>query len=112
MRGTTSMSLAILPGGAEAPEGLLRNSDRGRPTAPLAEPQGENGRKPETTASRLCSAAVAERAKAVTLVIGAGAVDRAVVVVQQQRGQSDAREAVVVLVDQGVPAGVRARAGR
>jgi hypothetical protein len=40
------MSLAVLPGSAEAPEGLMRNSDRGRPTAPLAEPQGETAGSP------------------------------------------------------------------
>src|SRR3954449_2887325 len=46
MRGTTPMSPALLPGGAEAPEGLLRNSDRDRPPAPLAEPQGETAASP------------------------------------------------------------------
>src|SRR3954447_22545118 len=45
MRGTTSMSPAFLRGAAEAPEGLLRNSDR---TA-CGTARG-NGRKPETTA--------------------------------------------------------------
>src|SRR3954468_9910508 len=50
MRGTTSMSPALLRGAAEAPEGLLRNSDRGRATAPLAEPQGETAASPRPPA--------------------------------------------------------------
>src|SRR4051794_28095332 len=45
MRGTTSMSPAFLRGAAEAPEGLLRNSDR-----PACGTARGNGRKPETTA--------------------------------------------------------------
>src|SRR3954468_5145387 len=45
MRGTTSMSPALLRGAAEAPEGLLRHSDR---TA--CGTARRNGRKPETTA--------------------------------------------------------------